>query len=197
MQLNRRKFFLGSLSAVFLYAFAQFPLIFSCRRKEKKMKYTFSHEDEKLWLALASTFCPSAPEQPGQINTGFLHHIFFTLNDSRYNAQKRNFIREGFILFKKRMAKQPVRFYLLPYTNREENLRALIEETYWGEEWLSLVMNLMMESCFLDPHYHVNLSEVGWKWIGHHPGRPRPDKTADYFSLLKKRKKTEIITAPV
>lgn len=43
-----------------------------------------------------------------------------------------------------------------------------------GENWLSLLMFYLTEALALDPYYGGNPDMVGWLWLEHRPGFPRP-----------------------
>ena len=46
-----------------------------------------------------------------------------------------------------------------------------------GENWLSTLLLYIFEALLTDPVYGGNPNGIGWKWLGHNPGLPRP--TAD------------------
>lgn len=43
-----------------------------------------------------------------------------------------------------------------------------------GENWMSLLIYYLIEALLLDPVYGGNPDGVGWRWLGHQPGFPRP-----------------------
>lgn len=169
------------LAAAGWYVFSMFPC---CIRPAG---------DKKLWLALGDTLFPDLKNSPDVRDINFWHHLLFTLNDKNYDPDIQAFIRRGWIRFNKYLDKNGIAFENLPYEKRAGIIDKLIEETEWAENWVARLQILIFEAAFLDPHYKVNLHRSGWKWVHHAYGVPRPDDSADYFSLLAKRKKTEII----
>ena len=53
------------------------------------------------------------------------------------------------------------------------------------ENWMSLLVYYLLEALLLDPVYAGNPNGIGWKWLQHQAGFPRPptDKTYRYFQM--------------
>jgi len=49
-----------------------------------------------------------------------------------------------------------------------------------GENWLALLMFYLAEALMLDPVYGGNPDQIGWRWLEHQPGFPRPVKGKTY-----------------
>jgi gluconate 2-dehydrogenase gamma chain len=47
-------------------------------------------------------------------------------------------------------------------------------KTTFGENWLSLLLFYTIEALVSDPIYGGNKNELGWKWLRHNAGLPRP-----------------------
>ena len=80
--------------------------------------------------------------------------------------------------------------------NEKQQYKTLqnILKTSWGESWLSKLLTLTFESLLLDPLYQVNTGEVGWHWLHHQPGQPRPTSEIVYPKILNRKKEQVIIT---
>ncbi len=177
-----RRGFLKQLTGLGLLLFLPFP--FSCSAGKD--------EDENLWYALGEGLFPcDEPGAPCVKSIGFLHHLQFTLNDPGYDPDIRRFIRQGFIRFKKYIEEQKIDFTKLPTEEKTVFLEKYARQT--DEDWIYRLNVIATEAAFLDPYYGVNKHEITWKWAHHTPGVPRPDKNHDYFSLLEKRKISEVI----
>jgi gluconate 2-dehydrogenase gamma chain len=55
--------------------------------------------------------------------------------------------------------------------------------TRWGRAWLSLLLYYIFEALLSDPVYGGNPGEIGWRWLEHQPGFPRPPADKIYGSL--------------
>ncbi|MBN1377639.1 MAG: gluconate 2-dehydrogenase subunit 3 family protein [Gammaproteobacteria bacterium] len=78
--------------------------------------------------------------------------------------------------------------------NRESVLRK-IENSGSGRKWLSLMLTYLIEALLADPVYGGNTNGIGWKWLQHQPGFPRPTADKAWYRLqrqcnLKVRKMT-------
>ncbi|WP_299793509.1 gluconate 2-dehydrogenase subunit 3 family protein [uncultured Shewanella sp.] len=58
-----------------------------------------------------------------------------------------------------------------------------ISQTRAGENWLSLLLYYLLESLTLDPIYGGNPDGIGWKWLEHQPGFPRPVEGKTYLDF--------------
>lgn len=73
-------------------------------------------------------------------------------------------------------------FYLLSAEQKEIVLR-LVEKSKAGENWLSLILLYLFEALLTDPVYGGNTNKVGWQWLEHQPGFPRPTEDKRYFNI--------------
>ena len=55
-----------------------------------------------------------------------------------------------------------------------------ISQSSTGENWLSLLIYYLLEALLLDPIYGGNPDQIGWKWLQHQPGFPRPNGQTNY-----------------
>ena len=67
-------------------------------------------------------------------------------------------------------------FLTLTPKEQEEKLRAFVNASNLGQNWVAFVLYFTIEGLLADPIYGGNKNESGWKWLGHHAGQPRPQK---------------------
>lgn len=69
-------------------------------------------------------------------------------------------------------------FLQLDHDTRESLLRTIAKSSA-GENWLSTLLLYIFEALLTDPVYGGNPDGIGWHWLEHTPGFPRPaaDKT--------------------
>jgi len=51
--------------------------------------------------------------------------------------------------------------------------------------WVSKLLTLIFEALLADPIYGGNPNNVGWEWLKHNPGTPRPKEEISYPAILK------------
>ncbi len=187
--LNRRTFVKATGSAVIFLSLPSIVSVISCK------KSSASIDNEKLLRLLADTIFPSLPDQSPRVEEiGFIHHLHFYLSDPNNDPDLKKLLLERTKKFKIYLEHSKLNFEKLSFNERTTLITKLIDRKPWMKKLVSQLENIIFESCFLDPHYGVNKNKIGWKWVNHSYGKPRPDENADYFSLLKKRKLSEIIT---
>ena len=74
-------------------------------------------------------------------------------------------------------------FAELDDAKREQTLQR-IAASEAGENWLSTLILYLMEALLTDPAYGGNPGGIGWRWLQHVPGYPRPPKGKTYPALL-------------
>lgn len=65
---------------------------------------------------------------------------------------------------------------------REDLLKG-IADTRAGERWLATLIAYTLEALLADPLYGGNPDGIGWRWLGHQPGLPRPTPQTIYGML--------------
>ena len=66
---------------------------------------------------------------------------------------------------------------------KEELIRTISKEPAI-KFWLSKHLTLIFEALLCDPIYGGNPDEIGWSWLRHNPGEPRPTKELAYPNIL-------------
>jgi len=119
------------------------------------------------------------PEREGiptlaQINAEeYLNRV---LQQSRVTQEHKNFIRNGakwlneeaLIIFKKP--------YLSLSSQRRQKVLHVIAKESWGESWIDTMLTYIYEAMLSDPVYGGNTEGIGWRWLHHISGQPRPKK---------------------
>ena len=67
----------------------------------------------------------------------------------------------------------------------KENICKYISKNSDGEYFLSYILKYIFEALLSDPNYGGNPNGIGWNWLEHSPGYPRPSKETIYPELLK------------
>ncbi len=67
----------------------------------------------------------------------------------------------------------------LTHESQNELLQQFVQ-TKPAENWLSLLLFYLTEALMLDPYYGGNPDMIGWMWLQHRPGFPRPVEGKTY-----------------
>ena len=100
------------------------------------------------------------------------------------DAQERQFILDGVGWLEGISGEAAERSFLdLDEPGREQVLRRIAASPA-GENWLSTLVLYLMEALLTDPAYDGNPGGIGWRWLRHTPGYPRPTPDKIYPRLL-------------
>lgn len=158
-------------------AFASF--LSSCSKFESKTLDLAANQDR--WETINALYDHLLPEDgfgpsAQQINaSNYLKNIFESSKTSRYRKYT---ITEGVTLVNKVSNQLSLKnFTELSSSQKEATLRE-VEKKDLGDRFLSLLIDMMLESLLGDPVYGCQPNFVGWQWLEHIPGFPRPEKAS-------------------
>jgi gluconate 2-dehydrogenase gamma chain len=170
--LDRRRFLLGlaggSLSLLL-------PL--SARAESEPLNETTRW---RLIGAVQDRLFPSEPEAPGAREINAQAYLRWVVGDANIDAEERAFIlRGGDWLNDLAQETHGQGFSTLSDANQEALLER-IARSEAGEHWLSTLLLYLLEALLSDPIYGGNPDGIGWRWLQHQPGFPRPDARNRY-----------------
>lgn len=117
---------------------------------------------------------PSESRSPGAKEINALSYFQSVLTDPRHDPADNRFLLRGLNVIEAEAQKKWQRhFSTLDPRQRELNLRDY-EKTRYGSSWLNMLLDYLMEALLTDPVYGGNPKGIGWKWLHHTPGFPRP-----------------------
>ena len=134
-------------------------------------------DEAQRWVVLGAVqehLFPSEPEAPGAREINALGYLRFVVADENLDLEERAFILQGAEWLEALTRERQGRGFVgLDGEAREQMLRA-VARSEAGENWLSTLLVYIFEALLTDPVYGGNTGGVGWKWLGHIPGFPRP-----------------------
>jgi gluconate 2-dehydrogenase gamma chain len=180
--MDRRRFLmqLGGFAAVPGLA----PLLAGCAALSRTpVEAKLSAASRATLEAVQAQLLPSEPDAPGAREVNAAGYFQSLLRDHRLAAAERAFLLRGLNDVERlAQAKTGRRFAALDAAEREVVLRA-VEQTAEGGRWLGEMLGYLMEALLADPVYGGNPGGVGWNWLAHTPGFPRPPADKRYFLL--------------
>lgn len=146
------------------------------------------HHVQEPWRTLVAVqdhLFPTTDDAPGAREIHATAYLEKALAEPDMDPDDREFIKNGVTwLDEISRGKQGAAFIGLNERQREEVLRQ-IEKTGAGRRWLSLLLVYTFEALLSDPVYGGNPGGIGWQWLGHQPGFPRPPARQRYQELKK------------
>lgn len=98
------------------------------------------------------------------------------LNHSRVSISDKEFIKDGARWLNEEAITKYKKTYMKLTPKQRQKVLNIVVDTDWGESWLAKIMSYILESLLGDPIYGGNKAQIGWKWLNHKGGIPRPTK---------------------
>lgn len=117
---------------------------------------------------------PSDPRAPGAREVRATAYLDRALAVPGFDADTRSFLLKGIgWLDDLARERRQAPFHALDPGPREDLLHE-IAASGPGERWLATLIGYTLEALLADPLYGGNPDGIGWAWLDHDPGRPRP-----------------------
>jgi gluconate 2-dehydrogenase gamma chain len=127
---------------------------------------------------------PAETDAPGAREINALAYLQFVVTDTTLDSDSREFITKGVAWLEDITFQQYKKSFInLNHKKREKVLRD-IASSEAGENWLSTILLYIVEALLTDPVYGGNTNQLGWKWLQHVPGFPRPPADKTFLRLL-------------
>ena len=138
---------------------------------------------EVFWPTIAAVqehTWPTRNGTPTLAEFNATEYLAAALLDPRIEAGERQYIHDGVAPLEDFTRAQFGRsFFELKVAEREAVLRK-IETSPIGRYWLSLIIYYLFEALLADPVYGGNTNRIGWRWLEHLEGFPRPPSAYPY-----------------
>ncbi len=140
------------------------------------------------WLtidAVQNHLFPSEPDSPGAQEINAIAYLRNVIASPMIDQDEKEFIINGVKwLNDLSLEKHEAVYIQLSYSQQTDMLHQ-ITKTKSGRKWISKLLSHILEALLSDPVYGGNPGGIGWKWLNHHPGFPRPPKHRSYWDLTK------------
>lgn len=183
--LSRKKF----VSTLVLGGAAlQLPWLTSCKNQSRSPGNTapLSNHQFKVLQALQNTLFPSDGNGPGAYEINADTYLLWVLNDTQMAPDENQYIIDNLSKFSDYTQKK-LKYHFYELNPREQ--QTIVEDVSqqkWGKRFLSRLLTLIFEALLVDPQYGSNPEEIGWNWLEHNPGPPRPTTALLYPTILER-----------
>jgi gluconate 2-dehydrogenase gamma chain len=141
----------------------------------------FTDEQRKILDAVQMQLFPADGNGPDAQDLNALSYLEWAMTE-RVNLEDGDpgFIRKGIgALDDASRTETAVGFVELTDELQKAVLEQLAQSKF-GKNWLALLMYYLTEALMLDPYYGGNPDMIGWMWLEHRPGFPRPVEGKSY-----------------
>lgn len=185
-----RKQFISSL--LLLGAASQIPFLSACDPIEDDInQITFetdplSADQVKTIQCIQLVLFPKEGNGPSALEINADKYLVWVLNDSNLDKKENDFIINKLDFFiNLSLEKYNHMFFELSKIKQEDLIAEIIQEG-WGKTWVSRLLTLLFEALLLDPFYGGNPNSIGWEWLNHNPGQPRPNLETSYPDIINR-----------
>ena len=181
---QRRAFLRQSLKAAAVLAVAPSltTLLTSCQR-DNSDKAALQQEPWSTITQVQQHLFPADGNGPGALDIHANAYLFWAIQTPDFDSEERQFILDGAMQLNAfSLEQQQKRFNELDQKQRQAVLQTLAD-TSVGDRWLGALLTYILEALLCDPVYGGNPNEIGWHWLEHTPGFPRPPQR--YTELIK------------
>jgi len=184
-RLSRRSFLLtGGVALSAGAAVVTAPLTLADLATPETVQPGFTAKQEQILAAVTEHLFPKGSDSPGATDINAVAYLQSAIFRPDFAAGTRNFIiNRTQTLHEASMERFDLAFDEIEPPQRETLLRYVADRTRWGENWISLLLSYVLEALLSDPVYGGNPDEIGWKWLEHRPGFPRPPANKMYTRL--------------
>lgn len=154
----------------------QFSSILSCTSTHEWPTITFSSSNLTAQdLFLVSKFhevlFPNDGNGPSYIEINSIEHVLWSISISTIEETHFN---EGLTAVKTLFAQSINADYRDVSSNEWDQFVSIVAQYPDTISWVKQNLTFILESLSMDPIYGINKNEMGWKWLEHQPGFPRP-----------------------
>lgn len=142
--------------------------------QEKRLPLALTSSEDKIILAVQEHLFPKTKEAPSSQEINAREYLHLVLHDQTLDIRDRQFIKNGIKWLEEETQEKYNRSFINLSFKEKETIFQEISKVRWGEGWLSSLLSYIFEALLSDPIYGGNPSGIGWKWLNHQTGHPRP-----------------------
>lgn len=182
-----RKKFIGAFLAGSTFSQLPFQKTLANISPDKQL---LNEKQLQITVSVQDILFPSDGNGPGANDINAADYLYWVLSDSNKDPDEVNYIINGIGWVDETAVETYSKNYLDLDQNEKEKLISIIAKTNWGESWLSVMLSFIFEALLCDPKYIGNPDSIGWNWLNHYPGQPRPTEKQLYPEILKTLRKS-------
>lgn len=186
-ELSRRRFILSSALGA---AAMQLPIGRIVGQQSNQQSVLDSNQKDIL-KSVQEILLPKDGNGPGASVINALDYLIWVLSDAEKDPEEVQYIKDGIGWVDETAEEDRGKAYMeLSQIEREQLIEEISRES-WGESWLSVILSFIFEALLCDPQYGGNPDRIGWNWLSHNPGQPRPSEVLLYPNILKQKRKPD------
>jgi len=126
----------------------------------------------KIIEAVQETLFPKNLKAPSASEFGATNYLLLVSSHSSFVKSDIIFLHHG----SKLLIEYEKDFLTATPKRRDQRLREFVNSSAKAENWVAILLFYTLEALLSDPLYGGNKNELGWRWLNHNAGQPRPKK---------------------
>lgn len=179
-KIDRRSFLLAT--GVFAGSIT-FGSLLAYYYKNSRKYHPFNKSQDKILQEVQEHLFPKSDDSPGANDINSLPYLYFVLTDPDIDEDNKYLIINGVDWLEEECQSSFSKSFISLSSDEKDKVFRIIEKSNWGYRWLSLNLIYIFEALLADPIYGGNPNEIGWKWLEHAPGLPRPSSGNMYSKI--------------
>ncbi len=189
-EVSRRHFIQGALA---VGVFSQMSVLQSCINEGTAIDAVLNKKQLDLIIVVQNILFPKDNNGPGAIDFNADKYVLWVLQDKRLDPSEAEYIINGIGWVNETAQETHETTFLKLSKTAQVQLIEKIAASGWGESWLSVLLTFIFEAMISDPIYGFNTDGVGWKWLEHQVGMPRPTKELIYDTVFSSVRNNNLI----
>jgi len=138
-------------------------------------KNFFSNEQHTVLDAVQMQLFPDDGDGPSAHDLNGIAYLEWAMTDQvNINDGDPRFIVKGITWLNDLSRQTHGAFFVELNDSQQDKVLKQVAKSQAGENWLSILLYYLTEALMLDPVYGGNPEMIGWKWLQHQAGFPRP-----------------------
>ncbi|MFC1783994.1 gluconate 2-dehydrogenase subunit 3 family protein [Candidatus Neomarinimicrobiota bacterium] len=179
-KINRRSFLLAT--GVFAGS-VTFGSLLVYYYKSSQKSHPFNKSQDIILREAQEHLFPHSDDSPGAKDINALPYLHFILTDPDVDDDNKTLLTGGVDWLEEECHSTFNNSFIKLSFDEKNVIFQIIEKSNWGYRWLSLNLIYIFEALLSDPIYGGNTDGIGWKWLEHTPGLPRPTSDNMYGKL--------------
>ena len=180
---QRRRFLAGAAKAATAITLAPLVMQMSACQRQEAAATVLNQHPWPTFAAVQAILFPADGNGPSAQDIQAPLYLFLVLQTPDFDQAERKFILDGVAWLDQYAQEKYKNAFLALSTEQQDTVLRAITQSSAGDRWVSALLTYVLEALLCDPVYGGNPQGIGWKWLEHQPGFPRP--TQPYFKQAK------------
>ncbi len=137
-------------------------------------RFFFTEEQADTLTVLQNDLFPPLSNDLDTQTINARKYLSYILHHPRVSDIDKRFLKNALVWLDEASLEMFQKEYRLLDAPYRQKILKHIASKEWGESFIETNLTYIFEALLGDPIYGINKNEVGWRWLCHTPGLPRP-----------------------